>query len=106
VGPLFRAKLFKCGGVDDRYGIWRELQTAGPDFPHIRRQWFFYSEFPIRPCGPLSFPVLSDIVIVFFTEGGNAMSDSDGGGSSLPVHRQKLMFAAFPVKNRTRSLRP
>jgi hypothetical protein len=32
VGPLFRANLFKCGGVEDHYGMWREVQTPEPDF--------------------------------------------------------------------------
>jgi hypothetical protein len=32
VGPLFRANLFKGGGVDDHYGMWREVQAAEPDF--------------------------------------------------------------------------
>jgi hypothetical protein len=32
LGPFFRANLFKCGGVDDHYGMWREVQTVEPDF--------------------------------------------------------------------------
>jgi hypothetical protein len=32
VEPLFWANLFKCGGVDDHYGMWQEVQTAKPDF--------------------------------------------------------------------------
>jgi hypothetical protein len=32
LGPLFWANLFKCGGVDDHYGMWREVQSPKPDF--------------------------------------------------------------------------
>jgi hypothetical protein len=31
-GPMFLANVYKCGGFDDHYGMWRESKTVSPDF--------------------------------------------------------------------------